>query len=176
MFASCFVFHCGIHQIFFWTFESKKYFGMYNFKGLKFLFLSFSSGSIELLGSQAILLRSPKRRSSCCAQEPFILPTTISANMGSTVSCCTSCSQASRTRSRCLLNSHFTHSKHTHHVLNLIFLQPFLVWFPNKNSIFLSLSTTRNHWIPSLKWREIYLNYLFKPQNKSLVQSIHKQN
>lgn len=100
------------------------------FQGANTFFCFFSQGSIELLGSQAILLRSTKRHATNgWTKESFELSTIVSVHMGSTIICRASCSEASRTRSRCLLNSHFTHSKHTHHALYLIFLQPFLFDF-----------------------------------------------
>jgi hypothetical protein len=95
------------------------FFGLHNFKELNY-FHFLSLGSIKLLGSQAILLRSTKRHEST---NGWIKKSnglsTISTNLGSIFSSHTSCSKTSRTRSRCLLINHFTHWKHMHHALYL---------------------------------------------------------
>ena len=83
-------------------------FGCITSKSKTFYFIF--QGSFKLLGSQAILLCSTKRHeprtTDGCPKKPIELPSIVSTYLGSTISRCASF-KTSRTRSRCLLNSHF---------------------------------------------------------------------
>lgn len=120
-----------------------------NFKELAFEFLSrllYVSyvGSIKLLSSQAVLvLRSKRRRSTNGRTEKSLDLSTTNAttDVGSfatslvaSIRCCSSCSQAGRTRSRCLLITHLIYSKHTYFAFSLSTSSPFVRYPRNFHS------------------------------------------
>lgn len=119
---TCFAFFSASHVVVKVFYFRKLFLWLHNLPDRKLNRFISSSGTIKLLGPEALLVHSSCPE--CCQpttgrpEEPIVLPTAVEPNMGSSVSRRASCAQASRACSRCLLISHLIYSKHTHFALS----------------------------------------------------------